>query len=576
LKRYQPSRWLTALAILLALAIGAWTVNTVSDTNKVADMTKSTKTICVGRMLIDLPAEAHVELYSGWIEGFNITARLETSDAFAARVTAREIAIRAKPALRAASNNLETVRNISTTTGLTGKIFIHGRNRIETTRNRGIDVERFTVEGIDLEAHLHGDGVSIDVSAEDYDPDKVVNLPKLVAKIVPNRGNDIPEEPGFCIDYAYLRDPLTAEQRERINMAAVLPSHPDIHIRFDTAAGTKPEADGLLKRNTESHARAPYAVNIRFTQLRAAARTIGGFHGDELAERILEENFTVVYGFEWESIGKVDDVLSPDMTLILATGRSRDGPVTSSLSQHAALALWDKISSSVRIRTSNPPSNNQADQTSPPNTPLGTIAIAGDTCVQTGWWLCADPGNGIRVQGGLQKYILLGERMPQALLLPPQTIWEKLKGLQRSYEADSLTAWALADKRRYRRVASNVPLVPAAGSPSQTTDSSSVTIGTHATTGAPCPASGWWRCSDMQALDGARWFAQGCILPDATFAVPQGVFKKSASAPTSMRRRAIWQLVRLARAPAPPISADTTPGDIRDKGMSPATGGNVA
>jgi hypothetical protein len=66
-------------------------------------------------------------------------------------------------------------------------------------------------------------------------------------------------------------------------------------------------------------------------------------------------------------------------------------------------------------------------------------------------------------------------------------------------------------------------------------------------TGAPCPASGWWRCEDTDALDGTRWFAHGELLPPATFQIPGTRFSASASASTDIfRRRSRWQLVRPA------------------------------
>jgi hypothetical protein len=78
-------------------------------------------------------------------------------------------------------------------------------------------------------------------------------------------------------------------------------------------------------------------------------------------------------------------------------------------------------------------------------------------------------------------------------------------------------------------------------------------------TGDPCPASGWWRCDDSHALDGTRWFAQGSLLPAATFRVSPTVFGKR-SAPDLIQRRSMWHLVRHA----PEAQAARTPGEMRD------------
>jgi hypothetical protein len=61
-------------------------------------------------------------------------------------------------------------------------------------------------------------------------------------------------------------------------------------------------------------------------------------------------------------------------------------------------------------------------------------------------------------------------------------------------------------------------------------------IGSVAQSSAFCPASGWWRCDDSDALDGTRWFAAGSCLPRASFA-------------QRVRRHSSWTLVRLASEP---------------------------
>jgi hypothetical protein len=89
---------------------------------------------------------------------------------------------------------------------------------------------------------LHGQGMSFTLAANNYNPDIIENLPRLVAKLVPNPHNQIPTEPGFCIDRAWFRDPLTTDQGEEVMMSAQLPSHPDIVFQTILAAGNKPAA----------------------------------------------------------------------------------------------------------------------------------------------------------------------------------------------------------------------------------------------------------------------------------------------------------------------------------------------
>lgn len=128
-----------------------------------------------------------------------------------------------------------------------------------------------------------------------------------------------------------------------------------------------------------------------------------------------------------------------------------------------------------------------------------------------------------------RQYIRQGQRMPQALLLPPQTLWEKVRGLQSSYEDTRPTAWKLVDRRSRRRIVPDVPLAQAmTAAPISPTVAAAVgaaeraSVGIYAITGNVCPASGWWQCQESDALDGTRWLTQGSLLPAATFASRPG------------------------------------------------------
>ena len=556
-------------ALLLAgiLVVGltaAWAVGDVKqraaaqrDKDKVARMTQDMKTVCIGRFLIDLPRETLFELRGPRIDGLDIASFEEPETNFQVRLAQREAKLRATPDRLGGYKNLELVRDVKTDNGLVGKIFVHGHTVMEGTRNRGQEQERYRYEGVALEAMVHGQGMSFSLAAADYDPDKIEDLPRLVSKLVPNPRNQIPTEPGFCIDRAWFRDPLTAEQGEEVMMSAQLPSHPDFEFLAILAAGNKPDKQSLLERGASTPSLLSLAERWRISTLRAAPRTIGGLTGDELVKRVAEMNDTVGYSFWWEVDGTEDNVLVPHFVFKMTTGEGNNGPVPTSMSQDAAIALWDKISSSIRLRPSEPPKPVAAE---PPPTPLGTYAWAGQRCPESGWWSCSAGGNELKVLGGQRQYVRKGERMPQALLLPPQTLWEKFRGLQPSYEAKDQTSWKLVDKRNRKRVPSPLPLAQAmpAAAADITTDGTGpgvmeqqrVPVGSFVATGIPCPASGWWRCEDPRALDGTRWFAQGCLLPSATFAVPPGAFGRAGGAPRSIERRGAWRLVRLADRPA--------------------------
>jgi hypothetical protein len=323
----------------------------------------------------------------------------------------------------------------------------------------------------------------------------------------------------------------------------------------------------LTARATATDAVTSADALLRITKLREAKRVINGIDGEEVLIRAREFNFTTTYGFNWETPGGNDDPLQPYLSLELQTGiseRSGGKPVETSLHEDALLSLWDTIASSIRPRKNDPPSSSGLPR-EPSGPKLGAVATAGDVCPQSGWWRCNAGGPGMDVHGGQVQYIRKGDRMPQALLLPHQTLWQKLKRIQPSVESSRATAWTLVDQRQRPRGSSAVALAPAvmptSGLEQIAGDREQITLGANARTGDVCPASGWWRCEDPHALDGTRWFAQGSLLPAATFQVPAGVFAKS-SGPEVIQRRSGWQLMRHAAAPSLPQAAPSMPDSL--------------
>lgn len=539
-------RWIGAVLALSMMLVSflANSVQTVQDKQKVAKMTDKMKTVCVGRFLIDLPVEAQVDIQSGFVGGFDIeSSDGETEEEFDTRLNELESQVTVG-SHEEAPPRLET-SNVFAVDDVRGKVVVYDRQRGQTMEgSRLVEIEDVSVTGI-----VRIQGTSVTAHAKRRALDVGPRLERTLRQVRPLNPGEIPPEKGFCINRAIVRDPFEHKGNESVIMFAGLPGHPDVNIVLSSMAGTDP-APGLLERHERTMARQSLIMKLAFTHLREIPRTINGLTGDELVVRVREPNFTTGYSFQWEMVGQQDDLYAPLLLLELESGANPVAggrPIQSTLSEEAMFDLWERIASSIRVR---PSPNGDRSPHEPETVALGTTILAGEVCPLTGWWACGDGGRGVGVFGGQHQFVKSGQRMPQALLLPPQTVWQRLRGVQPSFESSYPTLWTLVDKRVSIRVAS----VPGLEQAMAISDPGSISashlptgrlqapIGSIAKTGAACPASGWWRCEDGNALDGTRWFAAGSLLPAATF---RAQFHGRGSAhPELIHRRSAWQLVR--------------------------------
>lgn len=563
------AKWMLAFAVVGAAAVtGIKSVHSSQDMKKVTAMTEKMKTVCVGRYLIDLPAEAQVTLKMARLSGFEISGYRETQKDFLASISDRETELAANSNTLGRSN-IELSREVRGR-DVFGKLLIHSRLRHDGMKGG----KRVSFETVTIEGYVNNKGHTFSFISEGADPSRVPVATAMMMQVHSKDESQIPLAPGFCIDSAFIADPFEKERDETIAMFAGLPAHPDFRIMLWSNAASVQGA-GLIDRNA---AAMDALMRARTRMLRENTRKINGLHGEEIGLKTTELNFATGYSFAWETRGTDNDVSAPYISFEMDAGlnpRAGGKPVQSSLSEEAMLKLWDKISSSIRLRPTGPL---HAVQPERPATPLGAYAEAGERCPQSGWWLCTDAGHKVGVLGGQRQYLRQGQKMPQALLLPPQTLWQKVRGLQPSYESRTRTAWKLVDKRQRERVAPPVPLAQAtlaaqadAGNAIDSAYSLAqpgASIKCCVQTGVQCPASGWWRCEEPGALDGTRWFAAGSLLPPATFALPPAGFGRGLGRLEAIQRRSLWQLVRHAPMPGP--DASQPDGTSPDTGDAPA------
>lgn len=552
MKRLRRRAWREVIVLLAALVCaGSWAagqVRSMRDKSEVAKMTEKMKSVCVGRHLVDVPAQAEVSLSHEMIDGFDVATVDESEAAFRERLASREADLEARGSASDGTGGMVEAVDLRID-AMVGRTFVFGRNRGYLMKGD----QRIEDEFVSVEAHAHIGGLSFMLAMKYANEADAGRAAALLTRLRPRGQEEIPAIQGFCIGRAIFAEPLPAHRTEHAAMHIRLPDHPDVAMAFVSMPGGGTDLD-LLARSADTDASDTAVDALRVTKLRADKRNINGLAGEELLERFRELNFATTFAFMWETRGVDDDPMRPFLSLELQAGISPEPggrPADASLHEDAVVALWDSVASSIRVRpTGQLPA--AGSSTEPPGPKLGATAIAGDICPQSGWWQCREGGPGLDVHGGQVQYIRKGERMPQALLLPKQTLWQKVRRVQPSMESPRLTAWTLVDKRMRPRVTSVVSLA-AAGPPPAGFDAATAepraAVGAYVRTGESCPASGWWRCEEVHALDGTRWFARGSVLPVATFQVPPGVFGKT-DGPEVIQRRSLWQLMRQVDAPA--------------------------
>jgi hypothetical protein len=253
--------------------------------------------------------------------------------------------------------------------------------------------------------------------------DKISEINELARKIRPRLNEDIPEEPGMCIENGFIPSKY---QYERTTIGIRLKEFPDVHISIDAHKNLDylPEGSNpiLLREQAKQFAEADGlgAVFSRTKILRQEPRKIAHWNGVELALRTPRyKNDKSVHEFRFHSMGAVNDSLHPELDIRFDSGvkDNAKGRVEPSITDEEALALWDKLITTIRIRQ---PSDATLPKT--PKVPLASEARTGDVCSQTGWWECEDAKTG----DGNRRFLQKGDLMPHILLVDKTSFWNWL------------------------------------------------------------------------------------------------------------------------------------------------------
>ncbi|WP_218509381.1 T6SS immunity protein Tli4 family protein [Variovorax sp. dw_308] len=398
-----------------------------------------TKTVCFGRFMIDIPEESEVIWGKASIPlGVVVYSReFAMLNQFVSEQEAKLKGARRFPRNENFNQFIET---------------IDGKVKNQKTI---VGYQDFSGPNLRIFSYFPLETDLVEVSALPLDTEKadtILDINDLADRLRPRKESDLPGEPGTCIGHAYLPDSPIAENKpksiEHIRLGFRSKQFPDVHLSIYTAGANShdPQSDSLERQleRTESQASLSGQSNP-FSVLKVLRRGPRQIHdwttGYEFLTRTPDEKVSRAHQDFWlKFTGEPNDALRPYADIQLKTGVYQDaaGKVNSSLTDEEAIALWDKLTSSIRVR----PVSSTAKKTSDanPRRPLGELAATGRTCPQTGIWQCDDDGN---IQNGRRRHFNAGEVMPGIVRAGEQSFLQKLKGEQATYRTG--TVWRLVD-----------------------------------------------------------------------------------------------------------------------------------
>ncbi|WP_306468847.1 T6SS immunity protein Tli4 family protein [Pseudomonas protegens] len=312
-------------------------------------------THCHGRFLIDLPPQAEINAgYYLWDD--NIEALDDSPVALAARIDKREQKLKSER-----HSKTQESMFLRRTEHQNGSISLWSWDSTASTLSYRVD--SYLVTPLKGSVYYYSGEVTYDREKRGLE---IVN--DLARNLRSRAPNEIPTEPGFCIDRAYIAG--DSFQSEDFDIGVTFPEHPRTFLSFRSSTGA--EEDRLLDRVSGF--------------LMGAAKMVAGIETLRKRERggaIPADEYLLAgsakgqrtYTFLWEAQGKDESINEPHLKVELSVEEADDDddgkPAAPAFkSDKAALELWDAIIDSIRLRpVSATGRDDHAGTPSPPKSP---------------------------------------------------------------------------------------------------------------------------------------------------------------------------------------------------------------
>lgn len=382
---------------------------------RIEKLFEATKVICFGRILIRVPITSLVVF--GWTE---VDSTIEYAKGYSGRVD--ELV---NESLIEVQNERKFLRgDDSKRLPLYGAVIdgvVPGQKIVIGSKDRvGYSAKSFVPVADDLFVQIFDSLMP--------EEDIVARLNFVAGKLRLRAAEEIPSEQGICIEGGFVPSEY---QYERARIGIRLKDFPDVHLSVEAHKNLAhlPEGNSprLLRKSASQNADAAGLASVfsRIEVLRDQERQLSSWTGEEFAARIPNyKSSKSVHEFRFHSMGSINDPFHPELDIRLDSGVEGNlkAKLNPSITDEEALALWDKILPTIRLRQ---PSD--ATSINPPisKSPLGSVGSTGDICPQSGWWECLETG---RMDGDRRRHFIEGEKLPPALVAVRVSLWRFLIG----------------------------------------------------------------------------------------------------------------------------------------------------
>ncbi|WP_020566402.1 T6SS immunity protein Tli4 family protein [Trinickia symbiotica] len=388
-----------------------------------------TKTYCIGRFLVDVPADAEIngQAYEYMFGRIDSTASTESEEHCAQEMIQRGAELRA---------------------GQHKKQYALTGVKSPSTSIRIFELSRTLLTGpsVGVEAYKWDNGYVFSMKETGFDLSRYSSvLSTLETELLPNlrarTTDEVPSQPGFCLKNGFIANDGKTAQYEEAGMSFRFSRWPGVVVTVNVSTTTKAGEKTLLQRIDSTPVPAVLqGVIVQMKTLRKGKREVNGREGEEVLWTFPTEEGFRTHQFQWEAQGTLDQPLRPDLTVEFESGaRGANGaPQRPRLSDEEAIRVFDAIVNSVRLR---PADGGKVSESGPSTmSPLGTLAQTGTRCPQTGWWTCPEAAAN-QIEGGRRQRFEAGNAMPVVHVLAKQSFIERMTGRQQKHSVN--TVWKL-------------------------------------------------------------------------------------------------------------------------------------